>query len=122
MNRKITTISITVVLLSLTFSSLFAIPVDAAKTSPGTVTITVNLVVNGRQKPVEGATVTIRDTNTQTGTTDRRGQISFFTANIVAEAGTKFDYWYDATYTDSNAQIHTGCMYFLIPSSNTAFK
>src|SRR3990172_2720231 len=97
-NRKILTVAITVALLTLTVSSLFAIPVDAARTGTGTITITVVNSVNGRTTPVEGATVVVRDTSIS-GTTDRRGHVTFSSASLMNQFKlSSINFWADANY------------------------
>ena len=117
-NRKILTVGITVSLLSLAVLGLIAISADAARTGTGTITITVVNEVNGRTKPVEGATVVVRDTSIS-GTTNRRGQVSFSSASLLEQfKPSNINFWADATYVTTSGSV-SGCIPFF-PTSTKA--
>jgi|SRR3972149_5598885 len=125
-SRKIMTVAITFSLLFITVSSLIALSAEAAKpgtgSATGMVTLTVNKNVDGRLKPVEGATVTISLTSlpgkTLSSITDRRGQVSFSTQDIIDKVGS--DTIYEASATSSG--LTDGCTFFALKSSATSIK
>ncbi len=123
-NKRVLTGVIVVSVLILAVSSLVEVPANAAKpgtgTKMGTVTITVDSNVGGRLKPVQGAVVTIRGTSL-TGTTDRRGQVSFSSTDVISRAGTQVLYWADASYTVAGT-TQSGCINFAFASSTASVR